>query len=135
MNNTCTVTINTMSSSGFCHVVIFERSARAVVARAPPEILDPSVFGANTKSMENGAFLFVSLLTPYKTQSHWREGTVDSDSEVTQRASLRISSSSALAVRTLRDGVLLRGQEVSSICDAVYYDSLHDVWAWELLAC
>ena len=36
-----------------------------------------------------------------KTPSHWREGTVDSDSEVTQRASLRISSSSA--VRTPRD--------------------------------
>ena len=27
------------------------RSARAVVARAPPEILDPSDFGANTKAM------------------------------------------------------------------------------------
>ena len=43
-----TVTINTVSPSGFGHVVIFERSARAVVA--PPEILDPSDFGANTKS-------------------------------------------------------------------------------------
>ena len=30
---------------------IFERSARAVVARSPPEILDPSDFGANTKYM------------------------------------------------------------------------------------
>ena len=46
-----TVTINTVISSGFGHVVIFERSARAVVARTPPEILDPSDFGANTKSM------------------------------------------------------------------------------------
>ena len=46
-----TVTINTVSPSGFGHVVIFERSARAVVARAPPEILDPNDFGANTKSM------------------------------------------------------------------------------------
>ena len=46
-----TVTINTVSSSGFGHVVIFERSARAVVLRAPPEILDPSDFGANAKSM------------------------------------------------------------------------------------
>ena len=27
------------------------RSARAVVARAPPEILDPSDFGANAKAM------------------------------------------------------------------------------------
>ena len=32
-------------------MVIFERSARAVVARAPPEILDPSDFGANAKAM------------------------------------------------------------------------------------
>ena len=46
-----TVTINTVSSSGFGHVVIFERSVRAVVARAPPEILDPIDFGANAKSM------------------------------------------------------------------------------------
>ena len=46
-----TVTINTVSSSGSGHVVIFERSARAVVARAPKEILDPSDFRANTKSM------------------------------------------------------------------------------------
>ena len=46
-----TVTINTVSPSGFGHVVIFERSARVVVASAPPEILDPSDFGANTKSM------------------------------------------------------------------------------------
>ena len=45
------MTINTVISSGFGHVVIFERSARAVVARAPPEILDPSDFGDNTKSM------------------------------------------------------------------------------------
>ena len=45
------MTINTVSPSGFGHVVIFGRSARAVVARAPPEILDPSDFGANTKCM------------------------------------------------------------------------------------
>ena len=45
------MTINTVSSSGFGHVIIFERSARAVVARAPPEILDPSDFGSDTKSM------------------------------------------------------------------------------------
>ena len=43
--------INTVSSSGFGNVVIFERSARAVVARAPPAILDPRDFGANTKPM------------------------------------------------------------------------------------
>ena len=60
-----TVTVNTVSPSGFGHVVIFERSARAVVEGTPPEIMDPGDFGANTKSMENGAFLFVSLLTPY----------------------------------------------------------------------
>ena len=46
-----TVTINTVSPSGFGHVVIFERSTRADMVRAPPEILDPSDFGANTKSM------------------------------------------------------------------------------------
>ena len=45
------MTVNTVSSSGFGHVVIFKRSARPVVARAPPEILDPSDFGANTKYM------------------------------------------------------------------------------------
>ena len=45
------MTTNTASPSGFGHVVIFERSVRAVVARAPPEILDPIDFGANTKSM------------------------------------------------------------------------------------
>ena len=38
----CTVTINKVSPSGFGHVAIFEHSARAVVARAPPEILNPS---------------------------------------------------------------------------------------------
>ena len=69
-----------------------------------------------------------------KTPSHWREGTVDSDSKGTQRASLGTSPSSASAVRTPRDGVLLRGQEARSICDAVYYDSLHEVWAWELFS-
>ena len=48
-----TVAINTVtvSPSGFGHVVILERSARAVVASAPPEILDPSDFAANTKCM------------------------------------------------------------------------------------
>ena len=45
------MTVNTVISSGFGHVVIFERSARAVVAGAPSEILDPNDFGANTKSM------------------------------------------------------------------------------------
>ena len=45
------MTVNAVSSSGFGHVVIFERSARAVVTRALPEILDPSNFGANTKSI------------------------------------------------------------------------------------
>ena len=45
------MTINTVSSSGFGHVAIFERSARAVVARAPPEIMDPNDFGANAMSM------------------------------------------------------------------------------------
>ena len=58
-----TVTINTVSPSGFGHVVIFERSARAVVARAPPEILDPSDFGSNTKSMGKWCVFMFSLLT------------------------------------------------------------------------
>ena len=43
-----TVTINTVSPSGFGHVVIFERSARAVVARVPPKILYRSDFVAST---------------------------------------------------------------------------------------
>ena len=42
---------NTVSPSGFGHVAIFERNARAVVVRAPPEILDSSDFEANTKCM------------------------------------------------------------------------------------
>ena len=53
-----TVTINTVISSGFGHVIIFERSARAVVARALPEILDPCDFGANVKSMGKW-FIFI----------------------------------------------------------------------------
>ena len=58
-----TVTLNAVSPSGFGHVVIFERSACAVVARAPPEIRDPNDFGANTKLMGKSANLFASLLT------------------------------------------------------------------------
>ena len=58
------MTINTVSSSGFGHVVIFERNARAIVARAPPEILDPSDFGANTKSMGKWCvFICISYYT------------------------------------------------------------------------
>ena len=60
-----TVTINTGSPSEFGHAVIFQRSARAVVARAPPEILVPSDFGANTKSVGKLCVLFVSLLASY----------------------------------------------------------------------
>ena len=39
-------------------------SARAVVARAPLEILNPSDFGANPKAMGKWCILFLSLHTP-----------------------------------------------------------------------
>ena len=58
------MTINTMSPSGFGLVVIFERSARAVVAREPPEIVDPSDSGTITKYMGKWCVFILSLLTP-----------------------------------------------------------------------
>ena len=60
------MTINTVNPSGFDHVVIFERSARAVVAKAPPEIVDPSDFGANAvygKMVRFYVFLFSHLVS------------------------------------------------------------------------
>ena len=76
-----------------------------------------------------------------KAPSHWREGTVDSDSEATQRASLGTSSSSAYCVGGAHTEArvvahTLRGQQPAAYATPyAYYDSLDDMWAWEPLAC
>ena len=63
--NITTVTINRVSPSGFDHVIIFERNARGIVARVPPEILDPSDFGASTKSMGEKVHFYLFLFSVF----------------------------------------------------------------------